>query len=151
MKKLSTALLAGAVVSLSVVAFAGAAAQGTTYKVSSTLTSRADVPAPKSAPNAKGTFTGVYKENATGAVLTWKMTFSSLTGKALAAHIHLGKLRVAGPVLVPLCGPCLSGQTGKVKITKATIAAIEGGRAYVNVHTAKNAGGEIRGQIKATG
>ena len=150
MKKLSTALLASAVVSLAVVAFAPAAARDT-YKVSSVLTSKADVPAPKGAPNARGTFTGSYRENATGGVLTWKLTFSRLTGRALAAHIHLGKLRVAGAVLVPLCGPCHSGQTGTVKLTKATIAAIEGGRTYVNVHTAKNAGGEIRGQIKATG
>jgi hypothetical protein len=38
-----------------------------------------------------------------------------------------------------------------VKISKSVIAAMEGGKAYVNVHTAKNAGGEIRGQIKTAG
>jgi hypothetical protein len=38
-----------------------------------------------------------------------------------------------------------------VHITKATVAALEGHRAYVNVHTAKNAGGEIRGQAKVAG
>ena len=151
MKKLGSTILAGAVVSLVVVALAPAAAREGLYKVSAALTSRADVPAPKGAAGARGTFTGTYKENSTGAVLNWKLTFSGLTGKAAAAHIHTGKPGVAGPVIVPLCGPCHSGQTGTVKVTKATIAALEGDRGYVNVHTAKNAGGEIRGQIKVTG
>jgi hypothetical protein len=119
--------------------------------VSATLTGRAEVPAPKSAALARGTFTGTYVENATGAVLRWKLTFSRLTGRVTAAHIHGAKPGVAGPVLVPLCGPCHSGQIGKVKISKAVVAKLEGGRAYVNVHTAKNAAGEIRGQVKVTG
>ena len=143
-------MLAGAVVSLLVVAFAPAAARET-YKVSATLTARAEVPASKGAPLARGTFSGSYLENKTGAVLKWKLTFSHLSGAAGAAHIHGGKPGVAGPVLVPLCGPCRSGQVASVKITKATIAALEGGRAYVNVHTGKNAAGEIRGQVKVTG
>jgi hypothetical protein len=53
-------------------------------------------------------------------------------------------------VVVPLCGPCRNGQTGKVHISKAVISALEGNDAYVNVHTAKNAGGEIRGQVKVS-
>jgi hypothetical protein len=31
------------------------------------------------------------------------------------------------------------------------IDALESGKAYANLHTAKNAAGEIRGQIKVTG
>ncbi len=46
MRKLASTLLAGAVVSLVVVAFAPAAARES-YKVSATLTPRAEVPAPK--------------------------------------------------------------------------------------------------------
>jgi hypothetical protein len=149
MRKLASTLLAGVVVSLVVVAFAPAAARES-YKVSATLTSRAEVPAPKRAALARGTFTGTYVENKTGGVLKWKLTFSRLTGAAGAAHIHGAKPGVAGPVIVPLCGPCRSGQTGTVKISKAVIAKLEGGRAYVNVHTAKNAAGEIRGQVKVT-
>jgi hypothetical protein len=134
-----------------VVAFAPAAARES-YKVSATLTGKAEVPAPKSAALARGTFTGTYVENKTGAaVLKWKLTFSRLTGRASAAHIHGAKPGVAGPVLVPLCGPCRSGQTGTAKISKAVVAKLEGGRAYVNVHTAKNAAGEIRGQVKVAG
>ncbi len=82
---------------------------------------------------------------------TWKLTFHGLSGKAGAAHVHLGKKGVAGAVLISLCGPCKSGQTGKVKITGKAEDAMEAGKTYVNVHTVKNGGGEIRGQVKLTG
>jgi hypothetical protein len=145
-KKLASLVAAGAAVALVVVAFAPAAARDT-YTVGAKLTNRAEVPRPKGAARAQGGFSGTYVESKTGATLRWKLTFSHLTGAAVAAHIHGGKPGVAGPVLVPLCGPCKNGQTGKVKISKAVIAALEGRRAYVNVHTAKNAGGEVRGQV----
>jgi hypothetical protein len=151
-KRLVSLIVAGAVVSLVVVAFAPAAARVETYKVSAALARNAEVPKPKGvAALAKGAFTGTYVENKTGAVLKWKLTYSHLTGRALAAHIHTGKPGVAGPVVVPLCGPCHTGQTGTAKISKAVVAALEGHRAYVNVHTTKNAAGEIRGQVKVTG
>ena len=86
--------------------------------------------------------------SSTGATLTWKLTYSRLSGNALAAHIHMGKPGVAGPVIVPLCGPCKNGQAGKVHISKGVVRALEGGKAYINVHTKKNAAGEIRGQAK---
>jgi hypothetical protein len=151
MKKLVSTLLAGAVVSLVVVAFAPAAARVKTYKVSAALTNNVEVPKAKGAPLAKGLFTGTYVENKTGAVLKWKLTYSRLTGPAGAAHIHGGKPGVAGPVIVPLCGPCRNGQTGTAKVSQAVIVALEGHRAYVNVHTAKNASGEVRGQVKVVG
>lgn len=150
MKKLASTIAACAAVALVVVAFAPAAAVDT-YTVSATLKNNTEVPRAKGAPLAKGSFTGKYVEHGKTATLTWKLTFSHLTGTAAAAHIHGGKRGTAGPVLVPLCGPCRNGQVGKVTITDATISAIESGKAYVNVHTAKNAGGEIRGQLSAKG
>ena len=150
MKKFASLIVAAAV-SLVVVAFAPAARHAGVYKVSAVLTPGVETPKAVGAVGARGSFTGTYVENKTGAVLKWKLTFAHTTGRALAAHIHGGKPGVAGPVIVPLCGPCRSGQAGTVKITKATVAALEGHRAYVNVHTAKNAGGEIRGQVKVAG
>ena len=55
----------------------------------------------------------------------------------------------AGPVAVSLCGPCRSGVRGTSNLTGAVLTALETGRAYVNVHTAKNPASEIRGQIRA--
>ncbi len=113
------------------------------------MDARAEVPAPKGAsPRAGGAFALWLSHKGTKYSATWKLTFENLTGRAVAAHIHKGKSGVAGPVVVPLCGPCKSGQTGTKPISAATLAAIRTGGAYVNVHTAKNAGGEIRGQIR---
>ena len=127
------------------------AVAASTYGVKATLTPGADVPKPKGAPHAKGSFVGSYVENKTGAVLKATLTYSGLTGPALQAHIHTGKLGVSGNVIVPLCAPCTSGKTGTYKISKAIVKALESGDTYVNVHTAKNPAGEIRGQIKVTG
>jgi hypothetical protein len=147
-KKLALLLAAAATVALVVVAFAGAAE---IYTVSATLKNNTEVPKPKGARLAKGSFSAKYVENKTGATLTWKLTYTRLSGSALAAHIHMGKPGTAGPVVVPLCGPCRNGQAGKVHISKAVVEALEDGKAYVNVHTKKNAAGEIRGQAKVAG
>jgi hypothetical protein len=138
-----------------VLALAGltlAAVQKDTYKLSATLKARSEVPKPTGVrPGATGTFTGTAVELANDkARLSWRLTFSKLTGRATMAHIHVGKPGKAGNVLVPLCGPCVSGKRGRATITHAQLNTIEAGRTYVNVHTAKNPAGEIRGQVKVT-
>jgi hypothetical protein len=121
----------------------------TTASVSTNLNSRQERPKPKgNVKRASGTFTAtVAKLGATGTI-TWRLRFSSLTGRAVAAHIHIGQRGKAGPVAVPLCGPCRNGARGTSNLTAATLAALEAGRAYVNVHTPTNPAGEIRGQIR---
>jgi len=98
---------------------------------------------------ARGTFTATVTKSGSSAVVSWRLTFSRLTGKAIAAHIHSGRRGVAGPVIVPLCAPCRSGMRGKATVNASVLSALESGRAYVNVHTRKNAAGEIRGQLPA--
>lgn len=98
---------------------------------------------------ARGTFTAAVTKTGASAVVTWRLTFSRLTGKAIAAHIHSGRRGVAGPVIVPLCAPCRSGASGKATVSAAVLTALESGRTYVNVHTRKNPAGEIRGQLPA--
>jgi Cu/Zn superoxide dismutase len=114
------------------------------------LSSRQERPKPKgNVKRATGTFIAtVTKSGATGTI-AWRLRLSKLTGPAAAAHIHLGQTGRSGPVAVPLCGPCRSGVRGTSNLTSAALAALEAGRAYVNVHTAKNPAGEIRGQIRA--
>jgi phosphoribosylformylglycinamidine (FGAM) synthase-like enzyme len=131
----------------------GLAAAKESYRVSATLNVKQEVPKQAmSAPNARGLFTGTVVENGRKATLKWKLSYSHLSGAATAAHIHLGKRGVAGNVLVALCGRnCRSGMTGTATFSKDVVDNIERGRTYVNVHTAKNPAGEIRGQVRVSG
>jgi hypothetical protein len=145
MKKLLPFLVVAHVAALAVVGATGAApAKMTALKA--TLNVGQEVPKPIGTAGATGMFTATLSDNGT---LKWMMTFRKLTGPAGAAHIHLGKPGKAGPVAVALCGPCTSGKGGTVKVPRKYWAAVGSDGAYVNVHTAKNAGGEIRGQLKA--
>jgi hypothetical protein len=123
-----------------------AAASTTATKISAKLTAKAEVPA-QAVKNAKGS--GSFAGTLTGNKLVWKLTFAHLSGAANAAHIHLGKAGKAGNVAVPLCAgsKCKSGIHGTVTLTASVLKAVAHGGAYVNVHTAKNPNGEIRGQI----
>jgi CHRD domain-containing protein len=117
-------------------------------KVSASLNAKQELPKQVfKRPNATGTFTGTMSRRK----LTWKMTFKGMSGPVVAAHIHIGKKGKANPApAVALCGPCKNGQTGKVTIPDSVERVMDAGGAYVNVHTAKNQAGEIRGQIVVT-
>jgi hypothetical protein len=108
------------------------------------LTTAQEVGVAVKAPGAGGTF----RAKLDGSKLTWSLAFKGLTGRATAAHIHLGKRGSSGPVAVPLCAPCKTGAHGTVTVTAAVAAALGKGRAYANVHTVKNPNGEIRGQVE---
>ena len=142
MRKLA-ALLPVVAVALSAAALASAG-PSKEIMAGAKLDAMQEVPHPKNA-TGKGTFTAQI----VGSKLTWKLTFSGLTGPANAAHIHVGAKGKAGNVLVALCGPCKSGQTGTAKVSAMVVRDIKKGITYVNVHTAKNANGEIRGQLAA--
>jgi hypothetical protein len=137
---------------LFVAGFALAAQQKDAYKLTANLKARFEVPKPTGVRvGATGLFSGTAVEQSNDrARLSWRLTFSKLSGLAIAAHIHVGRVGKAGAVMVPLCGPCRSGQRGTTTISHRQLRSIELGRTYVNVHTAKNAGGEIRGQLRAT-
>jgi hypothetical protein len=137
---------------LFVAGFAIAAQQKDTYKLTANLKARFEVPKPQGVPvGATGLFTGSAVEGANDrARLSWRLTFSKLSGRAMAAHIHAGRVGRPGPVIVALCGPCRTGQRGVTSISHAQLRSIRVGRTYVNVHTRANAAGEIRGQVKAS-
>ena len=142
-KKLTIGLASIAALALVLSAVALAATSASTH-VTATLNAKQEVPKPSvKSPSGTGKFTGTL----TGNKLSWKLTFSKLSGKANAAHIHLGARGKAGDVALALCGPCKSGVSGKATLTASQKKSLLAGGTYVNVHTAKNPNGEIRGQI----
>jgi CHRD domain len=94
---------------------------------------------------ATGTATFLIDEEA--ATLTYEIQFTGLSGTVAAAHIHPGKRGVNGPPAITLNVATLANGTA-TGITPDQVAAMVSGGAYVNLHTAANIGGEIRGQLE---
>jgi CHRD domain len=124
-----------------------AVGDATTISLTAKLNASQEVPKPRATASARGTFTAGLVRNGTGGSLSWRLTYHGLSGKATASHIHLARRGKAGAVAVSLCGPCRSGARGNARLNAKTVAALLAGGAYVNVHTARNAAGEIRGQV----
>lgn len=80
--------------------------------------------------------------------LTYTVTFQNLSGPATAAHFHGPAAPGANAgVAVAIGNNPTSPAHAAVTLTDAQIADLEAGKWYVNVHTAANPGGEIRGQV----
>jgi len=112
-----------------------------TFKAS--LSAASEVP--KNDSKGTGSVTVTYDD--ASKKMTWKGSYKDLSGPATAAHFHgpapVGKN--AG-VMIPITpnGPEFEGSA---TLTDAQAKALEDGELYVNVHTAANKGGEIRGQL----
>jgi hypothetical protein len=142
MRKLVTLLVAGAVCALALAALSLAASSSTVWTAA--LSSGQEVPKQVVRDTAAH---GLFKATLSGGKLKWKLTFAKLTGPATAAHIHMAAKGTSGNIVVPLCAPCKSGQTGTATISAALLKAFKKHLLYVNVHTTKNPNGEIRGQL----
>jgi CHRD domain/Secretion system C-terminal sorting domain len=82
----------------------------------------------------------------------YKIVASGLTGAITSAHFHYGAADKTGPVAFTLdrIGNVLSGSI--VLPDSKFIDSLNAGRVYVNIHTAANRDGEVRGQLsKVTG
>jgi CHRD domain len=146
-----TAAVVGLGLAVTAAGTAVARSQADRIQLTTTLSASEEVPAPTGEVSAaRGTFTATASRSSTGAVLNWNLTFSGLTGPAVAAHIHIAARGVAGPVSVPLCGPCESGASGSAPVDASVLAALESGGAYANIHTPTNRAGEVRGQLAVT-
>jgi hypothetical protein len=141
-RKLVSLLTISVVCALVVTAFALAAARKTVWTAA--LSSGQEVPKQVVKDTAAH---GLFKATLSGTTLKWKLTFAKLTGPATASHIHMAAKGKSGNIIIPLCGPCTSGMTGTATVTAAQMTAFKKHLLYVNVHTAKNPAGEIRGQL----
>ena len=106
------------------------------------LTGAEEVPAVATAAKGSGSFRVAQDGAITGSVSTEGM-------QGTMAHIHQAAKGQNGPVIVPLTknGDTYSVPDGK-KLTPAQMDALKAGNLYVNVHSDKNKGGEIRAQLQ---
>jgi hypothetical protein len=120
------------------------AARGETLHFTSRLNAAAETPPNSSA----GTGTARVDLDTTAKIVTWTVTYSHLSGPATAAHFH-GPAPVGRPagVEVPITGDLTSPIKGSASVTDVQAADLRAGEWYVNIHTAANPGGEIRGQL----
>jgi CHRD domain len=107
--------------------------------------------------NTGGHGVGTFTATIAGGKMTWKLTYSRLTSRVLSAHLHLGKFDKIGSVLSGLCTagerPCFSGMRGEISRawSPSTLRALKTEQAYVDIHTKRHPGGEIRGQTRRVG
>jgi hypothetical protein len=115
-----------------------------TYKAG--LSAAAEVPPVQSA----GQGAAAINVDTASKQISWRVEYSGLTGPAAAAHIHCGAAPGANAgVAVPLgAAPNLTSPiVGSGMMTDAQLADLQAGNCYVNIHTATNKGGEVRGQL----
>ncbi|OKO71498.1 CHRD domain-containing protein [Bradyrhizobium sp. NAS96.2] len=135
-KTLLATLTLGAAIALAGPAFA--------EKLHAKLDAKSEVPANASA----GTGTADIDYDAATKKLSWKLTYSGLSGPATAAHFH-GPAEAGknSGVAVAIPNATSSPVEGSATLTDAQAADLLAGKYYVNIHTAANPGGEIRGQV----
>lgn len=126
------------------IAFAGPAL-AEVVNLKAALNGAAEVP-----PNptkATGSLTATY-DTATKK-LTWKGSYTGLSGPATAAHLHAGEPGKNGAVSVPIFAGATAKTPfeGEATLTDAQAADLLAGRLYANIHTEANKAGEIRGQV----
>lgn len=81
-------------------------------------------------------------------VLTWTVTYAGLTGPVKAGHFHGPAAAGANAgVALGFSGSVESPIKGTATLTAAQAADVMAGKWYVNLHTAANPGGEVRGQV----
>jgi hypothetical protein len=123
------------------------AASAATVTYTARLSGRNEVP--KTASKGTGKLDATFDTQTK--VLNYKVTFGGLSGPATVAHIHGPATRKENAGVVAPLGDKnpTSPITGTVTLTDDQAKALASSKLYVNVHTAANPGGEIRGQIRS--
>ena len=125
-------------------AFAGCGTMGGSKRgMTVSLSAASEVP-----PNSSSG-TGTALVELEGNVLKWTVTYSGMTGPVTAGHFHgPAPAGTNAGVALGFAPPLASPIVGTATLTPAQVDQVKAGLWYVNLHTAANPGGEIRGQVK---
>ena len=112
------------------------------------LTGANEVPA----NTATGTGTAWILFDGQNNTVSWTIEYTGLTGDATGAHFHgpadaTGTAGVVLSLVTADVGAMASPIQGTAQISAEQAAQLTGGQWYVNIHTAANPGGEIRGNM----
>jgi Cu/Zn superoxide dismutase len=109
------------------------------------LTPEQEVPSSNS--NAIGL--GIFQINATMDSIQYLVQMDNLSDEPTVAHFHNGRLGENGSVVFDLSGNIFGNLIGSAyrPISPELLSMILSGEIYINVHTAVNPAGEIRGQM----
>ena len=107
------------------------------------LSGQQEVPPVTTSASGNGTITVGPDKSVSGGITTSGVA-------ATAAHIHDGAPGKNGPVIIPLVRTSENvwSVPAGARLTDAQHESYRAGNLYVNVHSAANKGGEIRGQLK---
>jgi hypothetical protein len=132
-----------AVASFAVSAAISSQVQAETILLKSELKASNEVPPNSSTATgtAEASFDTVTK------ALTWKVTYSGLSGAALGAHFHGPSEPGKNAGIVLPFKSVESPISGSATLSDTQAADLLAGKWYANIHTAANPGGEIRGQM----
>jgi hypothetical protein len=148
---------------------AAAAAPSHTERFSARLSGANEVPPINSAG------TGNFEMTIQPSGISFSLSFSDLSSPLSVAHLHFAPSKVAGGVMIYLCGggnqpACPATTSGNITgtITAANVTgptgqgiavgdldsaleAVRDGLSYANMHTTMFPGGEIRGNVQRGG
>ena len=114
------------------------------FLVAARLWGNSEVPAVTT--DALGVATITFNDDYTKA--TVNATVANLSSDFMGAHIHKGKPGENGAVVFNLSSNYVDGRIeATINVTKQDVADFINGNFYINVHTANNPGGEIRGNL----
>jgi hypothetical protein len=110
---------------------------------------KADLKASNEVPpnESKGTGSVTATFDTDSNKLSWKGTVSGLNGQVTAAHFHTAEAGRNGAVAVPIIGADKGSFEGSATLTDTQAEDLMAGKWYVNIHTATQKAGEIRGQL----
>jgi hypothetical protein len=114
-----------------------------TINLKAEMSSKVEVPPNDS--KGSGALTATYDD--ASKKLTWKGSYKDLSGPVTMAHFHGPAPAGKNAGLVITITPNGPEFEGSATLTEAQAKDMLAGEWYVNLHTAANKGGEIRGQL----